>query len=374
MYAIKVRETRDQLWQRAQALKARYERYFPISFFLLGFIYDSLTLTRIDRMFDNIVLLFYIVLAGILITVIGRLQTGQLRNKLILKYAKWYPNILQFLFGGLFSAYVIFYFKSAAVDKSLIFVVLLAGLFLANEFMHEKLENLILLCTMYFFACFAFFTFFIPVVTKSLDAAVFLTSGTIGFVLTALLITAIYFNIYRKSPKKFFLPVSPSLGVFGIMALLYLTNAIPPVPLSMKDAGIYHHVHKQGESYQVKHFRPSAFHFWVDSDEYFRYSGGDTVFCFASVFAPFALKTRVYHHWQYKDPRRGEYRTTDRLSYAISGGRDGGYRGYTYKRNVRPGEWRVDIETENGQVLGRIHFLVVDAGSRYKGLEVIGLK
>lgn len=47
--------------------------------------------------------------------------------------------------------------------------------------------------------------------------------------------------------------------------------------------------------------------------------------------------------------------TTDKLDYEVTGGRGGGYRGYTYKLNVS-GKWRVDEETEEGLLLGRIKF------------------
>ncbi|OPX31632.1 hypothetical protein B1H10_08545 [candidate division KSB1 bacterium 4484_188] len=44
------------------------------------------------------------------------------------------------------------------------------------------------------------------------------------------------------------------------------------------------------------------------------------------------------------------------MGYQISGGRKGGYRGYTYKTHVTPGKWRVEIVTEDERILGRIGF------------------
>ncbi|MFQ5627716.1 MAG: DUF2914 domain-containing protein [bacterium] len=53
-------------------------------------------------------------------------------------------------------------------------------------------------------------------------------------------------------------------------------------------------------------------------------------------------------------------------------GRDKGYRGYTFKRHVQPGDWRIDVEIETGalrQVLGRIDFeIVMHEGERGKEL------
>jgi len=355
---------------RAKAIYRRYERFFPVVFFLGGFLYDSLTLSRIDRLSDNLILLAYIILSGALILLIGLMETGQVRNKKILHYAKWYPNILQFMLGNLFSAYVIFYFKSAAIHKSMIFVGLLALLLVLNEFLHERLLNMTFLFTIYFFAVFAFLSFFLPVITHTLSAAMFFSSGAIGFVLTSLIVSLIYRRIFRQYPRRVAKAASPMLSAFAVMAFLYWTNWIPPVPLSLKSGGIYHHVHRSDGLYELRFRRLHRYQFWVTSDKTFRYSPGDTVFCFASVFAPFELQARIVHHWQVYDPRQEKFITTDRLSYRISGGRDGGYRGYTYKRHAMPGRWRVDVETPRGQVLGRIDFRIVPVEGP-KGREII---
>jgi len=45
----------------------------------------------------------------------------------------------------------------------------------------------------------------------------------------------------------------------------------------------------------------------------------------------------------------------------VVGGRDNGYRGYTFKRHVQPGRWRVEVRTETGRLLGRIPFELVPA-------------
>ena len=355
---------------KAKAFYRRHERFFPVGFFLSGFLYDSITLSRIDRLSDNLVLLAYIILAGMLILLIGLMETGQVNNKKILRYKKWYPNILQFMLGNLFSAYVIFYFKSASIHKSMIFVGLLVLLLLLNEFLHHRLVNITFLCTIYFFAVFAFLSFFLPVITHTLSAAMFFSSGAIAFLLTSLIVSLIYRRVFRQYPQRLVKTASPILSVFAVMAFLYWTNWIPPVPLSLKSGGIYHHVQKTNGTYELRFWRPHRYQVWVTSDKNFRYSQADTVFCFTSVFAPFDLRARIVHHWQTYDPRRKKYISTDKLSYRISGGRAGGYRGYTYKRNAKPGRWRVDVETPKGQVLGRIDFRIEPAEGP-KGKEIV---
>ena len=71
----------------------------------------------------------------------------------------------------------------------------------------------------------------------------------------------------------------------------------------------------------------------------------------------------MFHHWQQYAANREEWLTTDRIGFEITGGRDGGYRGFTYKRNATPGKWRVDVETEEGLLLGRIGFAIKPAES-----------
>jgi hypothetical protein len=60
---------------------------------------------------------------------------------------------------------------------------------------------------------------------------------------------------------------------------------------------------------------------------------------------------------------------TDKIGFRISGGREGGYRGFTAKYGVKPGEWRVAVETIEGQTLGIIDFDVVVSPDPHPALE-----
>ena len=50
--------------------------------------------------------------------------------------------------------------------------------------------------------------------------------------------------------------------------------------------------------------------------------------------------------------------TSDRIRIDITGGRQEGFRGYTYKQNYASGEWQMRVETQDGRELGRIYFEV----------------
>ncbi|NIT57769.1 MAG: DUF2914 domain-containing protein, partial [Aliifodinibius sp.] len=143
------------MWQFVVSVKkfySRFQKYNPVAFFFGGFTWDSLTLKRVDQLLDNIILLFYLILLGILIIIVSLVQNDRLQKPLILKYRDWFPLALQFFLGGLFSAYVVFYFKSASFTKTAIFLGILVLLLIANEFLEKRLTNIFLLISLYFMA------------------------------------------------------------------------------------------------------------------------------------------------------------------------------------------------------------------------------
>jgi hypothetical protein len=336
----------------------QHKKIAPVAFFFGGFTWDSLTLTRIDRMLDNLILLGYIFLLGLLIILVSFVEKGLIRKPVLLKYREWYPNGLQFLLGGLFSSYVVFYFQSASFTKTSLFLGILVLLLIANEFLEKRLTNLYLLVALYFLATFSFFIFFIPVLIRVMNVFTFITGGLLSFIF----VTGILVLLYKKSiiptRKNLFLTGTLVVFLFVLLNLFYVQNWMPPVPLSLKSGGIYHYVSKSSDFYTLRFEQPEWYQFWKKSDSPFRYAEGDTVYCFTAIFAPTKLTKNTYHRWQRYFPTRKAWVTTDRLGYQITGGRGAGYRGYTYKKNISSGKWRVDVETEEGLILGRINFRI----------------
>ncbi|MDZ7344665.1 MAG: DUF2914 domain-containing protein [candidate division KSB1 bacterium] len=355
--------------QAAKSFYERYQKYFPLIAFIIGFLYDSLTLTRIDLLLDNLILLGYTVGAGMLIAVLGLAERGRIRQAWIVKHLDWVVTITHFFLGGLLSSYVVFYFKSAAVGKTFIFVGLLVVLMLANEFFSHRLRNLKLLCSIYFFCAFAFLTFFLPVMTHKMSAAMFISSGLLSFLLTSAIVAAIYHGGIRQARRELIGMVWPPVVIFAALLIFYFQNWMPPVPLALKEEGIYRRVKRVGENYEVRYAKPRWWQFWKDDESTFAYSPGDTVYCFAAIFAPTALQERIEHHWQTQNSR-GKWLTTDKVGYPIVGGRDGGWRGYTFKRNLSAGDWRIEVKTSEGRLLGRIPLKVVPVEKRPRAFTI----
>ncbi|WP_317045813.1 hypothetical protein [Brumimicrobium salinarum] len=173
------------------------EKTVLILFFVGGFIFDSLTLGRIDRVYDLTVLSFHITALTCALYLYNLADDQKWKETFFERYQIYLPLAIQFFFGGLSSAYVIYFSRSVSISKTISFFIILVILLLANEFLKKKISNKYLQFSLYFFVSFTFFTFMIPVIIKEMNTAVFILSGIISLVLTLSLITWIYF----KSPS-----------------------------------------------------------------------------------------------------------------------------------------------------------------------------
>ena len=88
----------------------RFERPISSLSLILGFIFDALTLKRVDMLWENVWILGHLIIIGIFITLIHLKENEAEDEKNPEKAHFWYVNILQFFFGGILSAYLVFYF------------------------------------------------------------------------------------------------------------------------------------------------------------------------------------------------------------------------------------------------------------------------
>jgi hypothetical protein len=347
-------------------LRQRFVRFEPALFFTGGVTWDALTLQRIDEVFDNVFLLTYLLGLGALLVVAMMVEAGVTRRALLVRYRTWYPAAVQFLMGALLSAYVVFYLQSASLTRTSIFLILLVGLLVANEFIYRRIFNLYLLFALYYFASFSFFVFLLPVLTKTMSYGTFIGAGVLsGGLVGGMLYFLWYRGVFARS-HQFAYALGLIAAIFALLNLFYLRDWMPPVPLAMRHAGIYHHVEREQGAYQLHFEKPPWYAVWAKDNRRFRFAEGDAVHCFAAVFAPAQLKKGIYHEWSFFDETAGKWVETDRMDYQIEGLRDSGYRWYSRKRHVHPGRWRVDIRTDDGRTLGRVRFTIeaVEGGAR----------
>jgi hypothetical protein len=204
---------------------------------------------------------------------------------------------MQFLLGGLFSAYAIFYSRSATLTRTGIFLGVLVLLLMANEFLRDRLSNLRLLVALYALASFSFFTFFLPVMVGTIGTWVFLLGAALSVGVTLRVVQLIYQHNPERSQKEAVLVGGPAIALIGLLVGFYFLNWIPPVPLSMKFGGMYREVQKQDDRFMLS-FDREWYQVWKRSQN--PYPADEPIYCFTAVFAPVALNTTVYHHWYFR--------------------------------------------------------------------------
>lgn len=316
--------------------------YFPAIAFFCGFTWDNLTLKRVDNTLDMIIFGAYLILAGIVIILIGK--------GVRFKFSEYLPMAVQFFFGGLFSSFVVYYFKSASSVPSLLFMLFLLVLLVGNEFIEKKLHDITLASTLYAIASFMYLNSILPILFRRMHAIIFLLAVALSFCL---------FTLIKKVSKNAFLDIRPIVGILCLLIIFYFLNVIPPVPLSKKDMGIYRSIQKIENIYKCSFQKPPWYSFLKKSEKKYAYAKGDTVFCFTSVFAPTKLTKKIFHHWYIQNPNTKKYTETDKMGYSLTGGRERGYRGYTYKKNMQPGKWKIMVKTDDKKTLGIAKFEIM---------------
>ncbi|GGE01285.1 DUF2914 domain-containing protein [Planktosalinus lacus] len=337
----------------------RNQKYAPILFFMGGFIFDTLTLGRIDRVYDTVVLCSHMTLLSVTLYMYNLADDGTLKNAFIERYSDYFPLAIQFFFGALSSAFVIYFFRSVSLSKTMFFFILLVLLLFANEFLKRKISNKYLLFSVYFFISFTFFTFMIPTLIKEMNTFIFIISGLVSLGCTLALILFIYTSSPSTraeiSLKKL---ISGILSIYLVINVFYYFNLIPPVPLAMETGLVAHDVQKKDNEYIVTYEKDEWYIFWRTHNINFHRQGDESVYVFTSVFAPTDIKKSIFHRWQWYNPETKSWEITEDIGFEVTGGRGRGFRGYTYKNNLTEGQWKIHIITKEELILGVVDFVV----------------
>lgn len=342
-----------------EKLKNFYQQWEHLAgptFFVLGFILDILTLGRIDETLNILMLLFYLSIAIFLFLWELGLYGEEFKLPGPSKWSdfleKYRDEIYHFCQGALLSAFTLFYFKSASLATSLVFLFVMFTLLLINELPFLQKQGPLFKGILLQVSLFSFILVYLPLLIGQVGILIFI----LVIVLYAGLLGGSFFLLKKKKVsglEKIWL--KPGIILVGSMVVLRFFGLVPPVPLSLEMAGVYHKVEKRYPLYDLYH-QKEWWRFWNNSDEYFRAAPGDKIYFFTRIFAPGGFKDQVYLNWQTKVD--GDWKTSDRIPFKINGGRDQGFRGYAFKSNYVEGDWRVLVETKGGLEIGRLNFVV----------------
>lgn len=336
----------------------RNERKISVLAIFLGFITDSLTLRGSDQLIENLVLVSYLILTGLGIVILQKIERNLPVEAERGRIHFWTTFITQFALGGLYSAFFVFYFRSSSLEVSFPFLFIILFGLIANELFKKKSSNILFQISIFFFALFSFSLFLVPTVFKNISIWTFFGSSILTLVLFWLFLFILSKTIrqkYLENKKKIVVSVS---SIFIFFHIFYFLNIIPPLPLVMKDVGIYHNIFKTDTgSYIVTKEKRS----WFDKisiRETLHIKNGAPLFVWSAVYSPISLDTNIVHSWKKFDTVKNRWVSMGDIKIKIVGGRKSGYRMYSIYPNPTNGIWRVDVKTETGQIMGRIKFNV----------------
>jgi hypothetical protein len=148
------------LKEKIAEFREKHETKLDILFFIGGFVFDAWMVAAPDELFSVFQQMAYLVLIATFI-----------HYEMLYRLMKWRPGpfvsrvwpyrnlALHFLLGTLLNVYSIFYIKSASLFSSLIFLLVMLGIILANELPFVKKANLGMKVALHAICLFSFLSF-----------------------------------------------------------------------------------------------------------------------------------------------------------------------------------------------------------------------
>lgn len=331
----------------------RNEKHLSTVAFVVSFIIDTIAYERVDLPWVSVIFSIMFLVASVCIIVNHYLHRDRADAAPSIKnpFYTILPIIAQFFTGGLLSGCFIFYTRSANLLSSWPFILLLAMVFFGNELFSKYRERLTFQTVQLFLALYLYAIFELPIERGEMGSIVFVESGSMTVVAFALFLGILWF-VGKRRLELSLRRIVLWCGVFLVaINFFYFTGVLPPLPLSLKDAEVYHSVTKSSSGYTVTAESGNKPFFGVAVEHVVP---GSALYVYSAVFAPIKITTPIVHRWEkFED---GTWTTVSKVAFPIAGGRDTGYRGYSWFDAISAGQWRVSIETENGAVLGRVRF------------------
>jgi hypothetical protein len=356
-------ETLRNLWAWIQ----KNERHIATVVFFGGTTTDILTLTKVSLSYGIELLGLYTVLAVAATIAEHYLYLHEATEGPFLRGLRLLAAFFaEFIIGCLLSGIFVFYTRSAALIASWPFIVLLVAMLFGNEFLlRGRRERLTFRSLLIFFTLYAYVIFALPTFLHHIGMYTFLESSVVTVVVFFLFLCILGVLGWKRLKDSLLEIIIGAVAILALVNVSYFTGIIPPIPLALRDASVYHSITHATDSagdsvYDVQaeastdpwwdflHAIPTTVHIVP----------GSSLSVYSAVFAPIALTTAIVHRWQWYDPQTQKWTTRAEIAFPIDGGRDGGYRGYSTLLNLTPGKYRVSIELLSGQVVGVLNFNV----------------
>ncbi|MFZ2266481.1 MAG: hypothetical protein WAV95_02775 [Azonexus sp.] len=341
-------------------------RLYPLAAFLGGFAWDALTIGQRVRVIDLWRLGAFLLGAGLLVFWLAARERRQAvapddgagwRGRL-----RWQAPylLMQFFFGGIFSALFILYLKSAAHLGTWLMALLLGALLVGNEFVGKQYgRRFTLTWALFALNAILLFNFALPHAIGSLHPLWFYVSTAAGIILTHAL-----WRLVPGQPGRIF----PAWAVSAVLLLAWGLDMIAPVPLVKQDLAVGHDFSQQSGRYVLQVEPAPAWQFWRDQAPTLRVAAGERLYGVSAVFAPRGVTAGLEHRWEIREA--GGWRLVSRNAFQSTGGRERGFRGYSWVNSPQAGEWRFIVATQDGRTIGILP-LQIERASAPPGARIV---
>lgn len=341
----------------------KFTSHFSTIIFVLGFGFDAIMLPDLEDPFARYIGCAYLFAIAFLIIfrewLVSR-NTASVAEQKIYSLATFG---ISYFSGSSLSFIFIYAVRSAQLSVSWPLFLILLLCILANEIVSTHNFRFMLDVGILLMALLFYVIFNVPLVLKVQNDMTFGIA-----VIVTILISLTYIYILKFSSENAYEQVGKGYALaFGIpmfVAMLYFLNVLPAVPLSLKGAGVYHGIVKNGEGEYVAQKETDTRRFAkYRTPIYHLMPADDGVYFFSAVNAPAELTAPISYVWEKFDERTHMWVAIGSpITFTLEGGRSEGYRGYSQKASIDPGLWRVTVKVDNNRVVGRMKFQVVTGG------------
>jgi hypothetical protein len=336
-----------------------HERHLSAVSMAGGFAFDSYAFGRIDHAVTQAVFIIYLLVAGIAIAALHGLESRPEARRPSARTRTILLTAAQFALGCLLSGFCVFYIRSASMIASWPFLLFMAAIFIGNEYFRHYHSRLVFAALLFFFTLYSYAILLVPLVVGRIGTVPFLASGVVAVVLFVVYTRALARLGHERYAGARRQIAYGMVAITALINLFYFLKVLPPLPLVLTEAGVYHDVHKVGAGFQIAEEEvPARWRDLFGAYPVMHIQPSAKLYLYCSVFAPRGLDTRIRHEWQWLDPKSRSWTTESRVGMNIHGGREDGYRVYSTKAAPQPGQWRVNIQTFDGRAIGRVRFSV----------------
>jgi hypothetical protein len=333
-------------------------RYYPLAAFLGGFIWDTLTIGqkvspaafwRLGAFLLGAALLALWLAQRDALKAVAPTPGEGLRGRLHELVWQGPYLLLQFFYGGIFSALFILYFKSSGHLGTWLMTAFLGTLLVGNEFAGEHYgRRFTLTWALFALNAIFLFNFVLPHLIGSLDPRWFYISTGSG-----LLLTHVMQRLAPGQPGR----IWPAWGIAGVLLLAWNFGMIAPVPLVKRDMAVGQGFVQESGRYALQIEKAPSWQFWRDQSATVRLAEGERLYGVSAVFAPKGVSAALEHRWEIREDNN--WRQVSRIRFETTGGRERGFRGYSWVQSPQPGDWRFTVATQDGRLIGTLSVKVV---------------